>query len=475
MDARFQTPAQQKGYIQLTTLAVFGFCSIFFPRVLTLIKFPSVINLAHFAVVPWIFAFALAKTRVKDRQQITIIWELIFALFLFLCVNLASALVNDAGIINACMNFLFWCECFLFAIILLTLPLTAEKLINLRAFLIGSALVNTLFAYVQRYVLKLHLQQGLEDNIKGVFVGGGAGHVVGASVALTFGAYYLVHAKSVPLWLRSIILLLTFWHMNLADAKQVLLAFIVGGALLIFSKFKSVGQAVKYFGGAVVLCLVLFWATQNIPALDAFNTWARPEIYGPDGEATLLKTATFRIVPTFYESFLNPWLGIGPGHSVGRLGGWMLGEYSFILSPLGATVHPASATVWQAVGQSWLGSQSSMFSPLFGWAGIWGDLGLLGLLSYLYIWFVVLRRFCYDDLSRLLVFTVFVFGLIFTQMEDPQYMAFVITVISLRWMEHHYQKRSGQPLQFQSAEKIRWRSPKKLLRRILLLPPEPTI
>jgi hypothetical protein len=460
---------KRKGYIQLTTLVLLAFSSAFFPRVLTLLKFPSIVNLAHFGLIPFVCALALVKTRVKDQKQLAIIKELLIALVLFFGVNIASALLNGAGTINACMNTLFLCEHFLMLLAIVSLPLIPEKLQRFRTFIIFSSFTNTIFAYVQRYVLRLHLRQGLEDNIKGVFIGGGAGHVVGASVALTFGVYYFVAAKNLPLWLRAAVVLATFWHMNMADAKQVLLVFLIAGVFLLLAKFKNIGEAIKYLIGAAVLGGSLYWATQNIPALDAFNTWIRPEIYGSDGEATLLKTATFRIVPTYYESFLHPWLGLGPGHTVGRLGGWMLGEYDSLLGPLGSTTHPATRDVWGAVGASWLGDQSSMFSPLFGWAGIWGDLGFLGLGSFLYIWFVVWRRLCFDDTSRFFVLTVVVFGLVFTQMEEPGYTVYIASLIGLRWQEHHSKKTNPAANQLVSRKFKRPKSVKGWVKALLLL------
>ncbi|MGB7440877.1 MAG: hypothetical protein WA919_07405 [Coleofasciculaceae cyanobacterium] len=387
--------------------------------------------------------FAIVKTKVKDRKQIAITKELLVAIIIFFGVNVTSALWNNAGLINACLNFLFLCEHFLLILAIVSLPLTPEKLKRFRAYIVFSSFTNTIFAYVQHYVLKLHLRQGLEDNIKGVFIGAGAGHVVGASVALTFGVYYFSAAKKLPIWFRIAVALATFWHMNMADAKQVLLAFGVAGIFLLITKLKNVGEAFKYLIGGTLLVYVFLWCMANVEAFDAFNTWMRPEIYGSEGEATLLKLATFRIVPTFYKSPIHSLIGLGPGHTVGRLGGWMLREYDSLLEPLGSTTHPASIAIWQAVAASWLGDQSSMFSPLFGWAGIWGDLGWLGLGSFLYIWFVVWHRLCFDDISRFLVLTPFAFGLIFTQMEEPGYMLYVASIIGLRWQEHQCKKVNG--------------------------------
>ena len=430
-----------KGYILPTTLMLFSFGSAFFPRVLTALKFPSIVSLLHLGIVPFICVFILLKTQVKNRNQIAAIQELTFAILFFIGVVLASALLNDAGIINVFLGFLLLCEHFLLLLTIISLPITPEQVIRFRAFIIFSSFTNTIFAYVQRYVLNMQRLPGLEDNIKGVFIGQGAGHVVGASVALSFGIYYFATAKNIPIWIRTAVVLATFWHMNMADAKQVLLCFGVGGIILIITKFKNIVEALKYVIGSVLLVSAFFWCVENLPEFDAFKTWMRPEIYGPDGEATRLKLATFRVVPTLYTSFLHPLLGLGPGHTVTRLGGWMLQEYKDLLAPLGPTIHPASAAVWSEVAKSWLGDQSSMFSPLFGWAGIWGDFGWLGLASFMYIWFVVLRRLCINDLSKFFVFTTCAFGLVFSQMEEPGYMLYITCLIGIMWQEHQCEKR----------------------------------
>jgi acyl dehydratase len=52
----------------------------------------------------------------------------------------------------------------------------------------------------------------------------------------------------------------------------------------------------------------------------------------------------------------------------------------------------------------------------------------------------VWRRLCFDDVSRFFVLSVFVFGLVFSQMEEPGYMLYVTLIIALQWQEHRYQK-----------------------------------
>lgn len=116
-------------------------------------------------------------------------------------------------------------------------------------------------------------------------------------------------------------------------------------------------------------------------------------------------------------------------------------DYGHLLNPLGATSAPSgqytsiSQLVWYYTGQSWLAQGSSFFSPFWGWAGIWGDLGFLGLGTYLYLGSVVWRRVCADNTSKLLLLTVVICGFIFTQMEEPAYMLSVATLIALKWQK----------------------------------------
>jgi len=259
---------------------------------------------------------------------------------------------------------------------------------------------------------------------------------------MTFAVYYFVTAKSKPFWFRVAIVLACFNHLIISDTKQVLLSFIAAYVLLYLINVKDIRKTLMYLVLGVIAGSAFLWAIYNIEYLEPYTVWIRPEIYGPDGEATRLKFATFRIAVGHYHSPLNWLLGLGPGHTVGRLGGWMLYAYWNLLGPLGATMHIASAEVWMAVGASWLGDQSSLFSPLFGWAGIWGDLGILGIAAYFYLAFIVWQKVCVIDLSKYLMLTVFVFGLIFSQLEEPGYTLFVATMIGLGWQDYQNNVRN---------------------------------
>ncbi|MBW4518524.1 MAG: hypothetical protein KME16_02160 [Scytolyngbya sp. HA4215-MV1] len=441
MNPSLQTSQEKKkGFIKNSNLTLLAFSAAFFPRILTALKIPSAINFLHFLLIPLACYFTLVKSRSKDPKQLANSSRMVVGLYILLTICFASALLNDAGIINAILSFLLLGEPFILLLTIVSLPLTEEGFVHLRTWFYRFALINLSFAYIQKYIFKMDTFQGLEDNIKGVFIAQGAGHVLGSSVSMTFGIYYLVSAKTKPLWLRALMMLFIFNHVIISDTKQVLLSFITAYVLLYLTNIKNPVKTLLYLIAAAVFLALFLWAAYNIPALGAYATWIRPEIYGPDGEATKLKLAAFRLVPQFFHSPLNWFLGLGPGHTVGRLGGWMLWDpgYWKLLEPLGATRFQASIAVWQAIGASWLGNQSSMFSPLFGWAGIWGDLGYLGLGTYFYLGFLVWQYIAPGNLTRYLILTVFAFGCVFSQLEEPGYMLFVSGLIGLQWHEERF-------------------------------------
>jgi hypothetical protein len=444
---------ENSGFLRSSTLILIAFGTAFVPRIFETVGFPAVVNFVHFVTVPLACIVTLTTARL-DRQQKNTVDALLGGLLLLFIVMLASALINSAGLINVAVDYLLLAEPFLLFLCLASLPLTPRRYSILETWLCRFCffhLVLIILQFIAFKVLGLTIFEAKPNNpdyIQGIFYHSGAGHVVGASVSLSFGLYFFLVARQFSLPFRLVVFGVTFWGMLVSDAKQVLLAFLVAGVLLWLTQLRDLGKGLQYFCTGVVLVAVLLWCIQNVPAFDAFNTWIRPEIYGPNGEATLLKTAAFRIIPTHYENFLHPWLGLGPGHTIGRLGGWMLREYQDLLNPLGATRHPVTQEIWRTVGQSWLGNQSSMFSPLFGWAGIWGDLGLLGLLSYFYLACVVWWCLCLDNISKFLLLTIAVFGLIFSQMEEPAYMLSITFIIGLQW---HQSRLRQQAINYQMS------------------------
>ncbi|WP_219904644.1 hypothetical protein [Stenomitos frigidus] len=405
---------------------------------------PAAINFLHFVVVPLACGIVLVQTRVKHRQQISTSKALFMGLLILFGITVASAILNGAGAINALVDFLLLTEPFLLLLTITCIPFSAKDLKRFKGWLLGFGFANLLLALVERVLIDAHIldhtKLTVEDNVQGVFYLSYGGHVVSANVSLIFCIYFFLRVKTAPLWLRLAVVVATLLQIQVADAKQVLLVAVAAWLLLIVSRSKNIVLVIKYAIAASIVLPILWWCIQNVDAFGAYKAWINRDIYGPNGDATLLKTGPLRIIPTYYESALNWFLGLGPGHTVGRLGGWLLKDYEALLKPFGATTHPVTDVIWATYNGNYL--DSTMFSPFWGFAGVWGDLGFLGLLSYLYLWFLAWTRLCPTDSCRFILLNVIVNGFILTLMEEPGFMLSVAALIGLQWHEWQVAKRA---------------------------------
>lgn len=435
---------KQKGFLSSSTLLLLAFASAFFPRILEAVGAPSPVNFLHFMVLPAACGFILSNSHSRSRRQIAIVKSIIFGLLVLFVIATASALLNNAGLINVFLGLMILSEPFILLAALLSIPFVQSTLNRLRGWIIGFGAVHVALAFMQKVGLDTgllkHSVMTIEDNMQGVFYLSSGGHVVGASASLVFGLYYYVSAKSAPLWARVSVLVAVMGQILFADAKQVILVALLAWALLIISKTTDIRATLQYVIAAVLVGYVLYWCIYNVEIFSPYKTWIRPEIYGPNGDATVLKTGPLRIIPAHYTSVLNWFLGLGPGHTIGRIGGWMIRDYSSFLGPLGATTNPVSEEVWATWNGYYL--DSSFFSPFWGWAGVWGDLGFLGLAIYISLWGIVWVKICKDDMSRFLVLNVIVNGFIFTLMEEPGFVLTSVILVGLRWHELTIQEKA---------------------------------
>ncbi|MEO1296890.1 MAG: hypothetical protein AAFW75_13990 [Cyanobacteria bacterium J06636_16] len=420
-------------------MVLFTFATVFFPRLLSYFGAPSPINFGHLLTVPVTLCVVLATTRTKDRRQIYIVWEIITAILFFLAVMVASALVNNAGWVNIAAQFLLQSQPYLFLLTIIAVSFSEASCRQFRRWMLGFGCVNLVLALAQSVLIPMGLypRRGgtVADNTAGVFASssGSAGNYVSCTVSVYF-ALYLFRFKSVPLWIRIGVLIASLYQVYISDSKQVLLALFAGWVLLVLTKTKEPVKMILY-GVLIFLCALLFWwALYRFEFMKPYLNWIdRPHIYGPEGVATQTKLAAFRIVPSHYHTPLNYLFGLGPGHTVTRLGGWMLKRYASLLIPLGATIHPSSQEVFRVVTDGWIAQESTIFFPLFTWAGIWGDIGFLGLASYLYLASIAWRKVCVDDFGKFMMLSTFVLGFILTQMEEPGHMLTVACLLGLSW------------------------------------------
>jgi hypothetical protein len=433
---------KKKLYLDTTNLILFTFFTIFYSRIFcTIAHAPSALNFFHFLAALITFGVAITTTRVKDKEQIAISWSLLLGLFVLIIVMLASAILNNAGIVNVIFNFLILGEPFLFLISIICVSFSEKNLQKIRFWLLISALINFLAAEAQDFMLRrgrmgMVGSYTLQDQVQGTFYLSGAGGYISAGISVMVALYYFWYAKSTPIWIRILVLPAALHHIVISDTKQVIIACLLGSVLLGLSKFLNFKQFLIYGICLASGIYAFYWAAYNIEAFQLFGYYLdRTEMYqGPDAGPSL-KVEGIRMVISYYQSPLNWFFGLGSGHTLGRLGGWTIQEYWSLLGPLGATQHPIYAQIWRLIYSSWILLSSTFFVPLFSWAGIWGDLGFLGLGTYLYLGLVTWQRLCLDDFSRYLIFTTVVYGFFLTQMEEPGYMMSVALLIGLRWHE----------------------------------------
>lgn len=435
---------KRKDYLNNSNLIILAFCSVFYSRIIATTIHFSLLNLLHFILVPAICLIALTTTRTKNTKQILLSFSFISGLLVLFGVTIASAIVNGAGLINAIVSFMMLGEPFIFLLAFSCIPLSIQSFTKLKNFLYGSVLINFLLAAVQKPLIDAgRLNAGNldgTDGCGGVFFVSGAGNYVSATVSIVFALYYLTIEKTSPSWVRLTVLFLALWHILFSDSKQIILCFAIAWILLIVVASKDILKTLKFLIGFILIGFVGLWLVQNVEAFHAYMSWARPELYGPEGLAWYAKFYSIRSILHDYQSPLNWLLGLGPGHTISRLGAWFLRDYAAILSPLGSTRTPIGQQAMDFVAGFWLTSGSSLFSPIFGWAGIWGDLGLLGLGSYLYLGYLVWKHFGEEDIFKVILLSVLVIGFIFTQMEEPGYTISLAMIIGLAWQKQRLHK-----------------------------------
>ena len=131
-EERILEQAEWQSFFKSSTLLLTAFSTVFFPRIFDSLGAPSAINFVHFAVVPVTSAFVILQSKSRDRAQHRITKTLLSWLFAFLCVEMISAVLNHAGIINVVLDFLLLCEPLIFLMAIASLPLSQKSVSTFR-------------------------------------------------------------------------------------------------------------------------------------------------------------------------------------------------------------------------------------------------------------------------------------------------------------------------------------------------------
>lgn len=395
--------------------------TVMFSRILVAMGAPGVFNFLHFISVVAVFGLLFFS---KPQSHFL---GLFVGMWALLGVIIVSAFINSAGAINIVLDYLLLIEPFLLLLAIISTRWSYSSTRYFSFWLLLFAVVNVALAFFQYFVLGFR-----GDKVTGLFLDMSAGAHVAGAVALSAALYFLIYFPLRSLWIRATFAMFSTAVVILADAKQVIALFLLSLLILILTKWKHIGTILRNSAVLVAAIGVTIWMANTL--FPELAIWSTDEIRAGLEQ----KLSVFSLIPSYYDSPLNWLIGLGPGHTVGRLG-FLLPDYLEYLRPLGATMSPVTEAIFEAQQAHWASNSetgSSMWSLLFSWSGVWGDLGLLGIGTYILLWLLVWRKLCLDDASRFLLINIVSFGVVFSWMEEPGYMLFVIALIGLRWQEH---------------------------------------
>ncbi len=413
--------AKSDGGIKVSSSLIFLLSTVFFPRIFTSLGAPKLVNFLHFPVVLVVFLAFLPLKR--DKHATTILGYLLAILFaIFL-----SAVTSQAGVINVVLDFLIITEWFLVLLLFVNSNWSEKSIRNFRWWLIFFAIIHLGLAYFQRFVLGK-----IDDGVQGVFIGNGAGaHLAGAvscSMSIYIAFCSAISQKFLKLFLVTAFAIVAI----LSDAKQVIAVFLA--TLIVMFVLRATSWRKIFSYGLALLCssyAVLASADTFYPAL---MVWDKPNLLIA---GIRQKFSVFSVIVSHYNSWLNWFTGLGPGHTIGRLA-LLADKYKEYLFPLGFTSSPVTKTVWTAQQANYITNSetgTSLFSLFFSWAAIWGDLGLVGLIVYGLLFFYIYKHICLNEVAKFLCITIILFGVVFDWLAEPGYMVFMACLIGLLWQE----------------------------------------
>lgn len=380
-------------------------------RALTSVGFPGVLSFAHFPLT----LVAAARAISSAERPIPFARRLGAVILCVLGASYLSGIASGVGMIRPALLWLLLMEPFLLLYAIVRDPPPQRQLQWLAYTLIGLTLIQVPFGLVQlqRY--------GIGDYVQGTFIGQGAGaHVLGAMM-LVSAAFAMQSGVVRSTTLKTLVVTSALLMNVLGDAKQAIAVFLA--CMAVIGLVNSPKQWPRYLVGLLVVSVLYDYAVRYHDRLRQIT------------DVELIQAGLehkMGVVPMIRLEFDSPtdWiLGVGPGNSASRValmshagyrrGGRALPLFDFPTSRLTEKIwHTNEAGLLTGRGGS------SAFAMIFSWAGIWGDIGLPGVVCYLLLLAVIWRaardkgKGAYDAV-RVTVLFVAALGIVFSYLEEP--------------------------------------------------------
>jgi len=398
--------------------------SFLFTRVLVVVGFPSSINHIHYLLIFMSYLWSLAF--IRDGQNI-LLNKLIFLFMIFIII---STVYNQISKFNFIVYTLIILEPFFYYIFLIRVKLSLihQKFIKKVVFLFS--FLNTSICYIQYFIYNLR-----NDDVQGLFVNLGAGHHVAGFVA-TLTATYVFFLTKLNNYIKFTIILILVSVNILSDAKQVVLSFVIALSIFYLIKFfktKNITYILKIlFNTGLMIILIYILYSINKVYFSPYFSKNIDEIK----EGLNLKFSIFELFRYYHYSYLNNFFGLGPGQTTSRLA-LMIPDYQNFLF-FNFSINELTNKIWIFQQSNYItatSTGSSLFAPFFFWGGIYGDIGSVGVLIYLFLWQQILKLNEYDEYSIFLVILVLLKGIVFNWPEEPPFILFIVSLLAIRFYE----------------------------------------
>lgn len=422
-------------------LLIAVFFAAMFSRVFVYMGLPGVLNFAHFPLI--IAAAYNAIVRKGPKSKFTHGLEI--GIVLLLGISIISGFVNKASILKSILLWLTFCEPFIFLYAICRTPLTETQKRFLWNIFYGYLVVYVPICFMQYFTGFFSTRPvGHGDIIQGTFTGMEASAHVSGAVALVYILMFMAKivlsddATKRTRWILVSMPLLVI--SILTDAKQCIIAFIPACFLLIcaFSSFPAKKRAII---GATMLIGIVILFNVDLPG-KTLEKARQDAIVGYGGTAggldsiLLRKWTGFQIAMEAFDSTSMGWmLGVGPGMGGSRVAFEALtgGKAGSAIRKLNLKESPLTKDIWQI---DYYSSRSSLYTGISSWLGIFGDLGLIGLLIYVWLWWQIWHSIGSNEgwkagaIKSTIVMTL-VLGALFNWLEEPNYMCFVAFLVGL--------------------------------------------
>jgi len=375
-------------------------------------------NFINFPLVLIIFFIHSKKLKNIDSTLLNLIILLSFLI-------IASGLINFTGIINIILQILLYVSFFLFFIVLVATEWSEENINFFKKGLATIFIINILFSYFQIFIIGFR-----HDDVHGIALNLGTAAHLNGSICLISFLFFVFYFNPKNKILSYSLALINLPIIFFSDAKQifVVVAFAWITIIIINIKFNK-GFLKDLFWFLLGIIISYYIITSLIPMRSYENL-----IVGFEHK--------FSVLGMIFEknTLVQFFLGIGPGQTISRLATESYLYYD-ALRNLGFVHSDFTRMLVTTDYFNYAISGSSFFSMKFSFAGILGDLGILGLITYILILVRINYKYSLSKIQSFVMVSFFYYGLTFTWLEEPIFMILYFSFFGFIWQSINYKNK----------------------------------